>query len=143
MNESRILAKFVSDLKYEHLPPQVVARAKALILDQVGIMMACATLPWSKVIYDYVRDWGDCKAEATVAHYGYKTKVENAVFANSSFGHGFEIDDHYLPGESHPGCISVPSALAIGEREHASGKDLIVAVVAAYEIGRASCRERV
>ena len=134
MNESRILAKFVSDLKYEHLPPQVVARAKALILDQVGIMMACATLPWSKVIYDYVRDWGDCKAEATVAHYGYKTKVENAVFANSSFGHGFEIDDHYLPGESHPGCISVPSALAIGEREHASGKDLIVAVVAAYEV---------
>ena len=134
MNESRILAKFVSDLKYEHLPPPVVARAKALILDQVGIMMACATLPWSKVIYDYVRDWGDCKAEATVAHYGYKTKVENAVFANSSFGHGFEIDDHYLPGESHPGCISVPSALAIGEREHASGKDLIVAVVAAYEV---------
>jgi 2-methylcitrate dehydratase PrpD len=134
MNESRILAKFVSDLKYQHLPSDVVARAKALILDQVGIMMACATLPWSKVIYDYVRDWGDCKAEATVAHYGYKTKVENAVFANSSFGHGFEIDDHYLPGESHPGCISVPSALAIGEREHASGKDLIVAVVAAYEV---------
>lgn len=134
MNESRELAKFVAQLKYEDLPPQVAAKAKDLVLDQVGIMMACATLPWSKNIYDYVCDWGDCKAEATVAHYGYKTKVENAVFANASFGHGFEIDDHYLPGESHPGCISVPSALAIGEREHVSGKELMVAVVAAYEV---------
>jgi len=134
MNESRELARFASELRYEHLPPDVIARAKDLVLDQVGIMMACSTLPWSKVIYDYVRDWGDCKAESTVAHYGYKTKVENAVFANASFGHGFEIDDHFPPGESHPGCISVPSALAIAERERASGRDLITAVVAAYEV---------
>lgn len=134
MNESRELAKFASELRYENLPGDVVARAKALVLDQVGIMMACATLPWSKIIYDYVRDWGDCKPESTIAHYGYKTKVENAVFANSSFGHGFEIDDHYLPGESHPGCIVVPSAMAIGERERVSGKDLIAAVVAGYEV---------
>jgi 2-methylcitrate dehydratase PrpD len=134
MNESRALARFVSELKYEDLPPEVVSRAKDLVLDQVGIMMACATLPWSRVIYDYVRDWGECRAESTIAHYGYKTKVENAVFANASFGHGFEIDDHYLPGESHPGCISVPSALAIAERERASGRSLIVAVVAAYEV---------
>ncbi len=134
MNESRELAKFASELQFDRLPKNVIARAKDLVLDQVGIMMACATLPWSKLIYDYVRDWGDCKQESSVAYYGYKTKVENAVFANSSFGHGFEIDDHYLPGESHPGCIVVPSALAIGEREHVSGKDLLAAVVAGYEV---------
>src|SRR5688572_2748822 len=130
MNESRDLARFVSALKYEHLPAEVIARAKDLVLDQVGIMMACSTLPWSKIIYEYVRDWGDCKQESTVAHYGYKTKVENAVFANCSFGHGFEIDDHYPPGESHPGCIVVPSALAMAEREGVTGKDLLLAVVA-------------
>ncbi len=134
MNESRDLARFVSELKFDNLPKNVVARAKDLVLDQVGIMIACATLPWSKIIYDYVRDWGDCKEESTVAYYGHKTKVENAVFANSSFGHGFEIDDHYLPGESHPGCIVVPSSLAMGEREHASGKDVLAAVVAGYEV---------
>ncbi|MBI3043663.1 MAG: MmgE/PrpD family protein [Betaproteobacteria bacterium] len=134
MNESRELAKFVSELKYEKLPRHVIARAKDLVLDQVGIMMACSTLPWSKIINNYVRDWGDCKQESTIAHYGYKTKVENAVFANSSFGHGFEIDDHYPPGESHPGCIVVPSALAMAERQGANGEDLIVAVVAGYEV---------
>ena len=134
MNESRQLANFVSELKYENLPPKVIAKAKDLVLDQVGIMMACATLPWSKSIFDYVCDWGGCKEESTVAYYGYRTKVENVVFANSSFGHGFEIDDHYLPGESHPGCIVVPSALAMAECEHKSGKALITAVAAGYEV---------
>ena len=134
MNESRDLARFVSELKYDNLPPEVIARVKDLILDQVGIMLACSTLPWSKVIYDYVRDWGDNKQESTIAHYGDRTKAENAVFVNSSFGHGFEIDDHYLPGQSHPGCIVVPSAIAMAEREHGTGKDLILAVAAGYEV---------
>ena len=134
MNESRELARFVSELKYESLPHEVIARAKDLILDQVGIMMGVSTLPWSRVIYEYVRDWGNGKQESTIAHYGYKTKAENAVFANSSFGHGFEIDDLYIPGSSHPGCIVVPSALAMGEKESVTGRDLILAVVAGYEV---------
>ncbi len=134
MHESRTLARFVSELKYEDLPREVIAKAKDLILDQVGIMLACSSLPWSKVIYEYVRDWGEGRQESTIAHYGYKTKAENAVFANASFGHGFEIDDHYLPGMSHPGCIVVPCALAMAEKESASGRDLITAVVAGYEV---------
>jgi len=134
MNESRELARFVSELKYESLPTEVIERAKDLILDQVGIMMACSTLPWSKMVYQYATDWGDCKPESTIIYYGGKTKVENAVFVNSTFGHGFEIDDAYIPGQSHPGCIVVPSALAMAEREHATGRDLILAVVAGYEV---------
>ncbi len=134
MNESRDLARFVSELKYEHLPSEVIAKTKDLILDQVGIMMGVATLPWSKAIYEYVRDWGVGKAESTIAHYGDRTKAENAAFANASFGHGFEIDDIYSAGQSHPGCIVVPSALAMGEKEHASGRDVILAVVAGYEV---------
>jgi len=134
MNESRELARFVSDLKYEDLPPDVIARAKDLILDQVGIMLACATLPWSRIIYNYVRTWGDDRQEATIAHYGVKTKAENAVFANCSFGHGFEIDDHYPPGQSHPGCIAVPTSMVMTERERGSGRDFILGVVAGYEV---------
>ena len=45
------------------------------------------SLPWSQVIYQYVRDWGDGKHESTVVYYADKTKVLNAAFANSSFGH--------------------------------------------------------
>jgi 2-methylcitrate dehydratase PrpD len=134
MNESRQLATFVSELKYEHLPAQVIAKAKDCILDQLGCIMSCATLPWSKSIFEYVKEWGECTRESTVAHYGYRTKAENAVFANASFGHGFEIDDRYVPAQSHPGSIVVPAALAMAEKEGISGKDMILAVVAGYEV---------
>jgi 2-methylcitrate dehydratase PrpD len=134
MNESRALAEFVSALAYESLPIAVVEKAKSLILDQVGIMRGVATLPWSKVINEYVLDWGSTKQDSTVVHYGYKTKAENAAFANSSFGHGFEIDDLYVYGSSHPGCVVVPTALAMGERQGISGRDFLLAVVAGYEV---------
>jgi 2-methylcitrate dehydratase PrpD len=134
MNESRALADFASGLTYDRLPPEVIEKAKNLIMDQVGIMLGVSTMPWSKVINAYVRDWGATKQDSTVVNKGYKTKAENAAFANSSFGHGFEIDDLYVYGSSHPGCIVVPAAMAIGEREGISGRDMILAVVAGYEV---------
>jgi 2-methylcitrate dehydratase PrpD len=134
MNESRALANFVAELTYEALSNEVVEKAKTLIFDQVGVMLGASTLPWSRIINDYVKDWGSVREECTVANYGYKTKAENAVFANASFCHGFEFDDIYIYGNSHPGCIVVPTALAMGERERISGRELIVAVVAGYEV---------
>lgn len=134
MNESRALADYAAGLTYDKLPPEVIKKAKRLILDQVGIMIGISTMPWSRAINEYIRDWGDTKPESTVAHYGYKTKAENAAFANASFGHGFEVDDIYVYGSAHPGCVVVPSALAIGEKEHISGKDMILATVAGYEV---------
>lgn len=134
MNESRALAAYAASLTYEKLPVEVIEKAKRLILDQIGIMIGVATMPWSRAINEYIRDWDDCKRESTVAHYGYKTKAENAAFANSCFGHGFEIDDIYFYGSSHPGCIVVPAALAIGEKEHISGKRMILATIAGYEV---------
>lgn len=134
MHESRTLARFACELDETRVPEAVLGKAKEFILDQVGLMMGVATLPWSRVICDYVRDWGEGKPEATVAHYGFRTKVENAVFANASFGHGFEMDDLYVYGSSHPGCIVVPTALAMAEREGTSGRAMLGAVVAGYEV---------
>ena len=70
-----------------------------------------------------------------MVNYGLKTTAEDAAFANGSFGHGFEIDDTELVGKLHPGCVVIPSALAIGEREAISGKEFILAVVVGYDVG--------
>ncbi|MFC1974408.1 MmgE/PrpD family protein [Chloroflexota bacterium] len=133
MNETRELAQFAEELKYEDLPREVIDKTKNLILDLLGSQLATSTMPWNKVIYEYVKDWGD-GADSTIVYYGDKTKVENAAFANATFGHGFEIDDvHYL-SMSHPGCVVIPAALALGEKELITGKELILAVVLGYEV---------
>jgi 2-methylcitrate dehydratase PrpD len=134
MNESRELARYASGIRFEHLPAEVIAKVKDLVLDQLGIQMACSTLPWSKSVLDYVRDWGACVEESTIVACNLRTKAENAAFVNATYGHGFEIDDQYPSGSSHPGCIVVPSALALAERSRASGRDLITAIAAGYEV---------
>lgn len=134
MHETRTLAEYACSLRHEDIPAPVIAKAKTLILDQLGLMLGLSILPWSRIIHDYVRDWGPTRPEATVAHHGLRIRTELAAFANSCFGHGFEMDDLYFAGSSHPGCIVIPAALAIAERDGLCGRDLLTAVVAGYEI---------
>jgi len=138
MDETRRLASFLAELSYTDLSAEVVERTKDLILDQLGVELAVSTTPQSMVLYKYVKGFGGL-GESTIVNYGDKVKAENAAFVNAAFGNGFELDDTYLLSGTHPGAITVPTALAVGEREVADGRTFILAVVAGYEaMGRIS-----
>jgi len=137
MGLTQELAEFVCRLKYTDLPKEVIDKAKELVLDQLGVQLACSTLPWSKIVYDYIKDIKESsgiRGESTIVNYGLKTTAEDAAFANASFGHGFEIDDIYVKGQLHAGPIVISAALAVGERDNISGEDFIVAATAGYEV---------
>ena len=130
---SRELARYVRQLKYEDLSRSVVEKAKEIILDQVGVQIACSTLPWNKVVYDYVEGLG-ARGRGTVVNFGLKTHPELAALANATFGHGFELDDGQLQAPSHPGCVAVPVSLAVGEEHGITGKQLLLAVAIGSEV---------
>jgi 2-methylcitrate dehydratase PrpD len=133
MNETKALAQFVADIKYEDLSPQVIEKTKGLVLDQLGCEFAFATLPWNKAVYQYIKDKSGSGGISTIVYYGLKTTMEDAAFANAVFGHGFEMDDTEMHALTHPGSVVIPSALAAGEAKKASGKDFITAIVAGYD----------
>ncbi|MBN2062042.1 MAG: MmgE/PrpD family protein [Deltaproteobacteria bacterium] len=133
MNETRALAEFVAGIQYRDLTEEVIDKAKNLILDQLGCQLAFATLPWSKIIYRYVEAKHGGKEISTVSYYGLRTVTEDAVFANATFGHGFEMDDDEAHTMSHPGVVVIPSALALGEAKGINGKEFLTAVVAGYD----------
>lgn len=133
MNESRELARFVAKLHYSDLPKEVVQKTKDLILDQLGVELAASTKPWSKAVYRDAMNTGGRK-DSTIVYYGDKVPVMSAAFVNGSFGHGIELDDGYRAGVTHPACVIIPAALAIGQRESINGKQFILSVVAGYEI---------
>jgi 2-methylcitrate dehydratase PrpD len=136
---TRKLAEFVSAVRYDDLPASVVAKVKECILDQLGVQLLASALQWSRITYQTLKVLGG-PPESTVVNYGDKTSVANAAFANASFGHGCELDDlGPRNGHGHPGCVVIPSALAMGEKHRVSGKDVVTAIVAGYEIqGRIS-----
>jgi 2-methylcitrate dehydratase PrpD len=82
----------------------------------------------------YVEDLAIGSNQSTIVNYGARSAAEYAAFANATFGHGFELDDFAPRATAHPGCVAVPSALSVGERQHLSGKDLLTGVALASEV---------
>ncbi len=48
--------------------------------------------------------------------------------------HSFELDDYHSGAKLHPGAVVIPAALAVAERQGASGRDVLRAIVAGYEL---------
>lgn len=133
MNETRTLASWIANLRYQDIPENVREVARQFILDNFGCQIAGATLPWSRSYYDVIRRTRS-GTHSTVAYFGDKLSPDDAAFMNSTFNHANETDDTHLKSPTHPGGIAVPAALAMAEYAHANGEKLLVAVVAAYEI---------
>jgi 2-methylcitrate dehydratase PrpD len=127
------LAGFTQRLRFTDLPDAVVAKAKVLALDAFGVQLAASRFEWSKSVFRYVRSQGG-PAQSTVVSYGLKTSVANAVFANSAFNHGFELDDNHAKTSLKCSALAVPTALAVGEYQVADGADFITAMVLGYEL---------
>jgi 2-methylcitrate dehydratase PrpD len=126
------LARYVCDLQFADLPADVVAMAKDVFLDAIGGQLACSTLPHCRMAIEYARQQAG-PADATVLGTELRTSVEHAALVNGIMGHGDEIDE-VLELFGHTSAVLVPAVLAVGEREHSSGEDLIVALVAGYDV---------
>ena len=126
MSATRKLAGYVSRVKYEDLPPEVVERGKLQILDSVGNSIGAYPLSLSKTFLEMAKDLGSGKNEATIICDGTKVSIPFAAFANEALAHNLD----YVAGG---GSLAVPAALAAGDARGISGKDLIASVVAGYE----------
>ena len=73
--------------------------------------------------------------ESTVIGGGLRVDRTKAAFVNSQLANLLDFDDTfdvYPPG--HLGCLIVPAALAVGEACGSSGRDVVTAAVAGYEL---------
>jgi len=127
------LAIHTAKVRYEDIPPEAIEKAKDCILDQIGVQLIGSTLEWNKIAYRYVADMGG-RGESTVVHYGKKVPTLDAAFVNATFGQGCELDDVGFAAGGHPGAATVPVALAVGEKQHSSGKDFLAAVVVGWDV---------
>jgi 2-methylcitrate dehydratase PrpD len=58
-----------------------------------------------------------------------------AALVNGASSHMVEMDDLHRESVFHPAAPIMPAVFAAAEREKASGKDLILAIVVGYEVG--------
>lgn len=130
---TRRLAEWAHRTTFRDLPSDVREKVKDIVLDQLGCEVASASLPWNKIVFEYVQGM-DGRGRSTVLRFGLRTNAEYAALANGTFGHGFELDDYHIPALSHPGCVAVPAVLSVAEAEGLAGPQIMAAVATASEM---------
>jgi 2-methylcitrate dehydratase PrpD len=128
------VARYMAAARQQALPADVVREAKHRILDTLAAMISGARLKPGEMAIRFARAQGGT-AEASIVTTNIRTSVINAALVNAMFAHADETDDFEPVTKAHPGCSAVPAALAVGERENASGPELIRAVVLGYDLG--------
>ncbi len=129
------LASFAANLRYCDIPQTVIDHMKLCLLDTIGCGLFGSTLPWGKILAKFAKDLGG-RRESTLLGMGYKVSAPNAALANGTMIHGFELDDIHRLSIIHPGSVTLPAALAVGEsRRECTGKEFLTAMVAGYETG--------
>jgi 2-methylcitrate dehydratase PrpD len=123
------LSQFITKTDYNDLPREVVTAAKFAILDFIGVAMAGSQDPSGRIISELVRE-NQTAPEATIIGWRYKASCSLAALANGSAGHVLDYDDCLdfpYAGLAHPTTSIIPATLAVGEKLHISGRDLITA----------------
>jgi 2-methylcitrate dehydratase len=132
------IADFALGLKFSDLPGEVVHEAKRRVIDSIACMLGAYDSAPARIAMQVApRIKG--KASATILGTSIKTTPEHAAFANGVMLRYLDFNDTYLSKEpAHP-SDNIPALLACAEASRSSGKDLLTAIVAAYEIQCALC----
>ncbi|MGI4939420.1 MAG: MmgE/PrpD family protein [Janthinobacterium lividum] len=132
---TRGIAEFVSGLHYEAIPAEVVARIKLLMLDSLGCAMFGADLPWCRILRETLAAV-DSSEGCAVWGTRQRLSAPHAALVNGTLVQSFELDDVHRVGVLHVGAVTLPGVLAVAEMHGGmSGRDLLTACVAGYEIG--------
>ena len=127
------LSEFAAEANYTALPVQVITDIKNHTLDTVGICVAATKLDTSQMAVDMARLWAGPQ-EATMVGFPGRLPAAGAAFVNGTLAHSLEFDDTHLPSVLHPSASIVPTVMAVGEAVGCSGKEMIAAAAAGYEV---------
>lgn len=135
-DETRVLARYVAELRFADLPPEVVARAERLILDFFGnVARGGVETESSPAIRAMVARLGfggegPCTVVGDRRTYGPAA----AALLNGAFGHSLDFDDTHAASSLHPSAPVVPAALAAAEITGADGSAFVASIIAGYEV---------
>jgi 2-methylcitrate dehydratase PrpD len=127
------LVKNVVETGFPSLNPAYVEKAKLRILDTLGCVMAGVNASGCRMMLDLVKGWGGAE-ESTLFVHGGKAPAHNAAMLNSLMARSFDFEPVEAEGEktSSPAHISgttIPTALAMAEKQAAGGKETITALL--------------
>jgi 2-methylcitrate dehydratase len=127
------LARYVTSLRYDDLGPRAVHEATRHLIDSLGCAIGGYGSEPAVIARRMAPAWSGTPSARLLGE-GRSTTPEAAAFANSVMVRFLDANDTYITrGSGHPSDM-LGALLAAAEWRGASGKDLVLATVAGYEM---------
>ncbi|OAP57120.1 hypothetical protein AYL99_07857 [Fonsecaea erecta] len=123
------LACFLSQLKYEDLPEQVVEQAKRGILNSLGCGLGSSRAPSTQKVFALVKH----ADQASLIGRFERACVEDAALLNGIALTAADYDDTHLRTVIHPSGTPLAALFSWAEHHHLSGKEFLLAFVCGVE----------
>lgn len=135
VNATEILSEFVYNLKFEDINKHNLDYTKLLILDYYAASYAGIKVNtvFNKANEKILFENGG-KKESSVINSKEKLPAMHATYLNAVYAHGADMDDGHRKAMGHVAAHIMPCVFALAETLNVSGKDVITAIVAGYEI---------
>jgi 2-methylcitrate dehydratase PrpD len=117
-------AEFIFKTDYRDIPKEVVLQTKKCLLDFLGVALAGSRVGLAPLIRSLMVAMGG-REEATIIGDGRRVSAFHAALINGVAAHTLDMDDGHRFANGHPGIAIIPAALAMGEREDVTGRELI------------------
>ncbi|MDP3878682.1 MAG: MmgE/PrpD family protein [Dehalococcoidales bacterium] len=143
MTVAREIADYAAGFDYKDLPGEVVGMAKRVLLDTLGCAIGGYPSDASQITQGLIKELGGAP-ESTVIGSGIRTDCLNAALTNGIMVRYLDyMDQISIPvGHwyvyAHPSEV-IPGILAVAERQHLSGVEVLTAVVLGYELSARFC----
>ena len=130
---SERLVDLANEIRFENLPAEVVRESGRRLLDAIGCMIAGAGGSTTSQVARAVIAL-DGASESSLLGMDRLTSCEKAALVNCTALRFLDyMDGHPGPYPCHP-CFNIPPILSVAEKVGASGRELVTAIVRAYEI---------
>lgn len=127
------LVEFIEQARIEDMPGELIAKARLLCMDLLGVAAKGAQEPASRIARQVLLPQGG-EPQAVIIGGDRRLGSLNAALLNGLAGHALDYDDVDQAMYGHPSVPVLPAALAAAELAEADGAALLEAYVLGVEI---------
>jgi 2-methylcitrate dehydratase PrpD len=128
-----ILAERARTLRFSEIPEEIREWARHCILDYIACGIAGASDELTRILVAEFQEQGGREA-ATVFGERVRLPAASAAIINGAASHALDFDDVNLAMPGHPSVAILPALLALAEELGSSGRDVLTAFIAGYEL---------
>jgi 2-methylcitrate dehydratase PrpD len=130
---TRALADQARTLMFSDIPEETRTWARQCILDYIGCGVAGASDELTEILIAEFGEQGG-RGSAAVFDHVERLPAASAALVNGAAAHALDFDDVNLAMPGHPSVAVLPALLALAEERGSTGKAVLTAFVAGYEL---------